>query len=110
MADGWTNQPPGPSPQPLQGSEEHLQTELNVALAALPYHATERSARRIRCRVIQVRMVREVERLRPELHPRARGRADGLEERDVPALRVRPANRVAAGVAELARGRQREGG
>jgi len=55
-------------------------------------------------------MVREIERLRPELHPRAGDATDGLEERDIPALRVRPANRVAPRVAELARRRQREGG
>src|SRR6266849_7920837 len=81
-------QPPAPSHQPPEGSEEQLQTELDVSLGTLSCDAPERSARRVRRRVVQVRMVREVERLRPELHPCAGGCADRLEERDVPALSV----------------------
>src|SRR3954471_6012999 len=57
-----------PRPSVL-GLEQVPQTELHVAAGVvLPGDPAERGARRIRARVVQVRMVQEIEDLRPELH------------------------------------------
>src|SRR2546428_4734552 len=89
-------------------SEEQLQTQLNVPLTRLTGNPSKRSVGRIRLRVAPVRQVWEVEELRPELRARARRRPKALEQRDVPVLRVRTANRIATRVAERPRGRPRE--
>src|SRR5206468_9148164 len=104
-------------PMPMCLSEQELQTELNVPLAWTPAprvafacDPTERSARGIGLRVVEVDEVWEVERLAAQLNPLAVRRAERLEQRDVPVLRVRTADRVASRVSERTRGRTRERG
>src|SRR5207249_1881056 len=74
----------------------------------LPGDAPKRPVRWVCLRVVQVGSVRKVERLRPELYARAGRRAKGLEERDVPVLRVGSAYAITSRVAELAGGRPGE--
>src|SRR5712664_1729611 len=81
-------------------SEDKLQRQLDVPLARFASDAAEGAVRRIRLRVAPVRQVREVEELRPELRARARRRPKALEQRNVPVLRVRTADRIAARIAE----------
>src|SRR5205823_6195109 len=94
-------QPVTSNQQPLL--EEHFQTELNVAIARLRSHPSERSVGRIRLRVAQIRIVREVERFRAELDARAARRAERLEQREIPILLMRTANGIASRIAERSR-------
>jgi hypothetical protein len=82
-------------------SERDLQTELNVPLAALVADASEVGACGIdEASVVsvggagpaEIRVIREVEELRPELDLARSLQRECLDERDVPALEPRPAD------------------
>src|SRR2546423_14514227 len=56
-------------PSTLRLLKQVAQTQLHVASrAVLARDASERGAGRVRARVVQVRMVQEIEHFRPELH------------------------------------------
>src|SRR5262249_57231356 len=76
--------------------------------AGLARDAAERSIRRIRLREAQVRIIREVERLCPELYARAARRTERLEQREVPVLLMRTAHGIPPRVAERAGRRSRD--
>ena len=75
-----------------------------------PFPSRGNSVGRARLRVVQVHQVQEVERFAPELDSLAVRQADGLEQRDVPVLEMRTADRVPAGVPEGPRRRAGERG
>src|SRR5688500_18643503 len=98
------------------------ETQLNLAaIVGLRRHATEIRVGRVRearaaardragLRVAEIRVVREVENLRPELQPLRPAQREVLEQRDVPLLLPRIVEQIAWGVAERARGRRRKRG
>src|SRR2546428_907909 len=107
---------------PNAALEQEPQTELDVApIVGLRRHAAEVRVGRIRetgaaagdgaglC-VAQIRMVREIEELRAELHVARAGEADVLEHRDVPLLLAWVVQQIAWGIAERPRLRRRECG
>src|SRR5690606_35829691 len=83
----------GPTAAPMAGAavpwslllEEEPQAELDVATAAvLARDAAEVAAERVAVDAVQVRVVREVEDLGPELRPARAAEIEVLEEREIP--------------------------
>ena len=91
------------------GLEDEAQGQLDVApVPALRGRAAEVGVGDVAVRPAQVRVVREVEELRPELDPLHPAQREVLEEGDVPLLIARVAEDVARRVAEVAERRGRE--
>src|SRR5688500_6707390 len=98
------------------------ETQLNLAaIVGLRRHATEIRVGRVRearaaardcagLRVAEIRVVREVENLRPELQLLRTAQREVLEQRDVPLLLPRIVEQIARGGAERSRGRRRKCG
>src|SRR3989442_14160787 len=107
---------------PNTALEQEPQTELDVAaIVGLRRHAAEVRVGRIRetgaaagegagLWVAKIRMVREIEDLRAELHVARAGEADVLKPRDVPLLLAWVVQQIAWGIAERPRLRRRECG
>mgnify|MGYP003694748549 CR=1 FL=1 len=83
----------------------YCRAQLDVpARSVLARDPAELRVRRIGRRVVQVRMVREVEDLRPELERfRIHRHCDVLEQRDVPLILARAVDVVARSVADTCR-------
>src|SRR4249920_1490799 len=80
--------------------EQVPQAQLDVpARSVLACDPAELRVRRIGLGVVQVRMVREVEDLRPELEVSGSTGIDVLEQRDVPLILARAVDVVARSVA-----------